>query len=64
MNPVKLAWSNTKNNVHKNNMVGLKWLTVLTAEGVVTMTERLERLLLACGRLNNSTRKGMGLLLT
>lgn len=40
MNPVKLAWSNTKNYVHKNNMMGLKWLVIVTAEGAVTITQK------------------------
>jgi hypothetical protein len=43
MNPVELAWSNTKNYVHENDMTGLKWLIILTVEGVVTMAEKTEK---------------------
>lgn len=40
MNPIKCAWSDIKNYVHKNNMMGLKWLIILTAKGVVSMTQK------------------------
>jgi hypothetical protein len=43
MYPVKLAWFNTKNYVHKNNMTGLKWLIIVTAEGVLTVTKKTEK---------------------
>jgi hypothetical protein len=39
MCPVKLAWFNTKNYVCENNMTGLKWLIIVTAEGV-TATQK------------------------
>jgi cell division protein FtsL len=43
MNPVKLAWPNTKNCVRENSMTALKWLIILTAEGVVTMTQKTRK---------------------